>query len=101
MYSEHLLKMLRDKPDLSLGEMLKELRKWQDQIEDLKLANKQTSGNRFQKNPPTARIMTETRREEKLGCKFWKNYGTCKYGDNVATLMKRLKKARWQQPRHG
>ena len=46
MYSEHLLKMLRDKPDLSLGEMLKELRKWQDQIEDLKLANKRLMQNK-------------------------------------------------------
>jgi hypothetical protein len=49
-----MLRMLRDKPNLGLGEMLKELRMWLDQIDDLKLANKQAPGNRFQKNLPSA-----------------------------------------------
>ena len=81
LYSEQMLKMMRDKPDLDIGDMLKEIRKWQNQIDDLNLAKGQNSRNTLHKNRPTARIATERRTEDQMGCKFWKSYGTCKYGD--------------------
>lgn len=81
LYSEQMLKMMRDKPDLDIGDMLKEIRKWQNQMDDLNLAKGQNSRNTLHKTRPTARIATERRTEDQMGCKFWKSYGTCKYGE--------------------
>ena len=38
VYQEHMMKLMRDKPNLSLGEMLKELKGWLNQLDDFKPA---------------------------------------------------------------
>jgi len=76
-YSEHLTKLLRDKPNLTLPEMLRELRLWMDQIDDLKLANRHTPGNKnANRVRPSAHLANEQMRAgAQPKCRFCESSG--------------------------
>ena len=79
VYQEHMMKLMRDKPNLSLGEMLKELKGWLDQLDDLKPAATRRSQEKRIAPKKASANLTET--SVGKGCNWWKRNGHCKYGD--------------------
>jgi len=74
-----MMKLMRDKPNLSLGEMLKELKGWLDQLDDLKPAATRRSQEKQIAPKKASANLTET--SVGKGCNWWKRNGHCKYGD--------------------